>query len=99
MDNYNKLQFMAKRLNDRFGEGTAFQIVTRLAEECGEVAEQVNHFEGTGVKKEKHGEPKVEKMTKELMDVMRCIMQLAIHYKIEKELEYTINKHYEKHQK
>ena len=41
-----------------------FQIMTRLLEECGELAEQVNHFEGTGVKREKHGEPDKAKLAK-----------------------------------
>jgi NTP pyrophosphatase (non-canonical NTP hydrolase) len=31
--------------------------MTRLLEESGELAQQVNHFEGAGVKREKYGEP------------------------------------------
>jgi NTP pyrophosphatase (non-canonical NTP hydrolase) len=31
--------------------------MTRLLEECGELAKEVNHFEGTGIKRQKYGEP------------------------------------------
>lgn len=44
--------------NRRWASGnTPFQIVTRLCEEAGEIAAAVNHFEGAGVKRQKHGEP------------------------------------------
>ena len=48
---------LARRFPDNNGP---FEIMTRLLEECGELAEQVNHFEGIGVKREKHGEPELE---------------------------------------
>ena len=46
-----KLYKIAEGLNNRFKDGDdPFYIVTRLAEECGEVASQVSHFEDKGVK-------------------------------------------------
>ena len=45
---------------------TPFHIITRLLEECGELAEQVNHFEGIGVKREKLGAPDPKKLAKEI---------------------------------
>jgi NTP pyrophosphatase (non-canonical NTP hydrolase) len=44
-------------LNKRFPDGNQpFQIITCLCEEAGELAQVVNHFEGS-VKRQKMGEP------------------------------------------
>ena len=52
----DKLYKIAEGLNNKFpGGNDPFMIVTRLAEECGEVAAEVNHFEGQGVKLERYG--------------------------------------------
>lgn len=72
-----------------------FQIMTRLLEECGELAEQVNHFEGSGVKRQKHGEPDRAKLAKEVQDVMRCALQIAHHYGIEEELAASVDRSYQ----
>ena len=81
-------------LNKRFPNGNdPFQIITRLAEECGELAAEVNHFEGTGVKVDKWGEPDRSKLAKEIMDVVRCALQVAMYYQVEDELETVINAH------
>ena len=79
----------------RFPDGNnPFQIMTRLLEECGELAEQVNHFEGMGVKREKHGEPDKEKMAKEVKDVIRGALQIALYYGIEAEVEASFEESY-----
>lgn len=53
----NKLIPITKGLNRRFTDGdNPFQIATRLLEECGELAKEINQFEGCGVKREKYGE-------------------------------------------
>jgi NTP pyrophosphatase (non-canonical NTP hydrolase) len=63
----NKLYKIAEALNVKFPDGiNPFMIVTRLAEECGEVAAKVNHFERKGVKVARHGEPDRKKFAKEL---------------------------------
>ncbi len=81
-------------LNKRFPNGNEpFQIIARLAEECGELAAEVNHFEGAGVKQEKWGEPNRSKLAKEIMDVVRCALQVAMYYQVEDELEKTIEIH------
>jgi NTP pyrophosphatase (non-canonical NTP hydrolase) len=75
-------------LNRRFPAGNdPYQIMTRLLEECGELAQQVNHFEGAGVKREKYGEIDRDKMAKEIKDVIRGALQIAIYYGIEDEVE------------
>ncbi|MBE2201622.1 MAG: MazG-like family protein [Anaerolinea sp.] len=78
-------------LDKRFPEGRdPFQIMTRLAEECGELAAQVNHFENSGVKRLKHGEPDKTKLAKEVMDVLRCALQIADYYQAGAELEAVV---------
>jgi len=95
--NLEKLYAITHGLNRRFPDGKdPFQMMTRLLEEGGELAQMVNHFEGTGIKKEKYGEPDKAKLAKEVMDLLRCALQITIYYGIESELEEKINASYEK---
>jgi NTP pyrophosphatase (non-canonical NTP hydrolase) len=89
----NEFLLMAKGMNKRFPEGnTPFQIVTRILEECGEVASEVNLWEDTGVKRQKRGEPKKEDLANEIRQSIVALMQLAVYYNVEKELEERIEK-------
>lgn len=93
----DKLHALAKGLTRRFPNGNdPFQMMTRLLEECGELAQLVNHFEGTGIKRQKYGEPDKSKMAKEVMDLLRCGLQVALYYRLEGELESQINQSYGK---
>ena len=93
----DKLYPITHGLNRRFPNGNdPFQMMTRLLEESGELAQMVNHFEGTGIKREKYGEPDKSKLAKEIMDLLRCTLQIAIYYGIEDELDGKINASYEK---
>ena len=95
--NLEKLYAVTRGLNHRFPEGNEpFQMMTRLLEESGELAQMVNHFEGTGIKQEKYGLPDKSKLAKEVMDLLRCALQVSIYYGIEEELERKINESYEK---
>ena len=92
-----KLYAITLGLNRRFPDGNdPFQMMTRLLEEGGELAQMVNHFEGTGIKQEKYGLPDKTKLAKEVMDLLRCTLQIAIYYGVEAELENKINDSYEK---
>ncbi|MCB9430806.1 MAG: hypothetical protein H6668_02375 [Ardenticatenaceae bacterium] len=83
-------------LRQLFPDGESpFQMVARLAEECGELAAQVNHFEGSGVKRHKHGEPDRAKLAKEVQDVLRCALQIAAYYRLEAELDAAIEARYQ----
>jgi NTP pyrophosphatase (non-canonical NTP hydrolase) len=83
-----ELLTIAEGMRRRFPEGNEpFQIMTRLLEECGELAQMVNHFESTGVKREKYGEPDTRKLAKEVMDVLGCALQVALHYGVMDEVE------------
>jgi NTP pyrophosphatase (non-canonical NTP hydrolase) len=90
-----KLWAVTKGLNARFPEGNQpFKIITRLAEECGELAKEVNHCERTGVKIMKYGEPSREHMAKEINDVIRCALQVALYYGVEDEVEAILDRSY-----
>lgn len=83
-------------LNQRFPDGDSpFRIIARLCEEAGELAKTVNHFEGTGIKTEKHGDPDRTQLAKEIQDVMRAALSAARHYGVEDELRQSINKSYD----
>lgn len=92
----DKLHTINENLRRRFPDGDdPFRIMTRLLEECGELAEQVNHFEDSGVKRAKHGEPDRAKLAKEVQDVLRCALQIAHHYHIEAELDASVERSYQ----
>lgn len=83
----NYLYLIAKALDRRFSDQGPYQTMTRLLEECGELAQQVNHFEGAGVKYQKYGEPDKEHLVKEIQDVITCALQIMMHYQVEDEFE------------
>ena len=88
-----KLYRMAKGHTARFPNGNEpFQIVARILEECGEVASEVNHFERSGIKTQKHGEPSREHMANEIKQAINALIQLAQYYGIERELEQSIDR-------
>ena len=81
----------------RFPEGqNPFQIMTRLLEECGELAEQVNHFEGIGVKRAKLGDPDPRNLAGEVAGVLHCALNLAICYHVETEVEEVFETYYQR---
>jgi NTP pyrophosphatase (non-canonical NTP hydrolase) len=93
----DKLYKIVEGLNNRFQDGNGpFEIVTRLAEECGEVAAEVNHFERKGVKVEKYGEPDRAKFAKELQDVIGVVLQLTLYYGLEVELKASVERLYQR---
>jgi NTP pyrophosphatase (non-canonical NTP hydrolase) len=81
----------------RFPDGhDPFQIMTRLLEECGELAQQVNHFQSSGVKRERHGEPNREALAKEVRQALIGVLQIAIYYGIEDEVEASLEGSYQR---
>ena len=78
---------------ERFPNGNEpYQIVTRVLEECGEVASEVNHFEKSGIKSQKHGELSKQKLADEIKQAMSCLAQLIQYYNIETEFESSLEK-------
>lgn len=83
---------MVEASNKRFPEGVEpFQMATRLLEECGEVAAEINHWEGSGLKRQKRGEPKKEYLANELRQTIVELFKIAVYYSVENELEESIN--------
>ena len=92
-----KLYLLAKGYTNRFPNGNEpYQITTRLLEECGEVASEVNHFEKSGIKSLKHGEPSKQHLADEIKQAVNALMQLAVYYNVENELEKSIDVSLEK---
>ena len=95
LDYFQKLYRNVDALNVRFPEGNEpFKIITRLCEEAGELASEINHFERIGVKIQKHGEPDRQHLAKEVQDVMRAALAIARYYHIEQELQISIDNSY-----
>lgn len=94
---WQKIVKIGEGYNQKFPAGNEpFQIITRLAEEVGELATQVGHFEGTGSKREKLGDPNKEKLAEEIYDVIKSAYNVAQYYKIEPEFENKVNQIYQK---
>lgn len=84
---------MVEASNKRFPKGVEpFQMVTRLLEECGEIAAEVNLWEDSGVKRQKHGDPKKENIANEIRQAMVELVKIARYYHVEEELESAIQK-------
>lgn len=82
---------MVEASNKHFPNGVEpYQMLSRLLEECGEVASEVNLWEDSGIKRQKHGEPKKENLANELRQAMLELFKIANYYHVEKELEDSI---------
>ena len=87
-----KLKQLAEGMNNRFPDGNyAFQIATRILEECGEVAKEVNRLEKSGTKVLRHGNGTKEALAGEIKDAMNALMQLAIYYDVVEQVQESIN--------
>ena len=83
-----QLWIITRGWNHRYPDGNnPYKIMTRLLEECGEVAQQVNHFEGAGIKRQKYGEPDRKELAKEVSQVLRCALEVAVYYNLEVQVE------------
>lgn len=91
MTSFDNLLLLARGMNARFPEGNEpYQIMTRLLEECGEVAKEVHRFEKSGTKVARHGEGSKEDLADEVKDVMNALMQLVLYYGIEEEVMQSV---------
>lgn len=82
---------MAEASNRRFPDGVKpYQMATRLLEECGEVATEINLWEDSRIKRQKHGDPKKENIANEIRQAMVELVKIAMYYHVEEELEAAI---------
>ena len=87
-----RLYRMVEGSNRKFPDGVdPYQMATRLLEECGEVASEINHWENSGTKK--------QKLADELRQAMAELIKIAMYYHVEKELEASIDKKLQQYQK
>lgn len=86
------LQTLATGMNRRFPEGNnPYQIATRLLEECGEVAKEVNRQEGSGTKVQRHGPGSKRDLAGEIRDALNALNQLCLYYGAYPELGRAIS--------
>ena len=91
-DHLEALFEIVDALNKKYPTGnTPFQIVARLTEEVGELAQAVNHCERTGIKVEKYGPPDRARLATEVHHVLRAALGVARYYGIEGELKDSID--------
>lgn len=94
---WEKLRAINEGFARRFPNGNdPFQMMTRLLEECGELATEVNIFEASGIKRQKHGEPDPKRLAQEVKGVLICVLQIAQHYGVAAELAATIEYTYQR---
>jgi len=86
-----RLYKMVEASNKRFPNGVQpFQMATRLLEECGEIASEINLWEDSGIKRQKHGAPCKENIANEIRQAMVELAKIAVYYHVEEELEQSI---------
>lgn len=87
-----KLYAMARGYKKRYPRGDEpFQMAARLLEECGEAASEINLWKDSGIKRQKRGEPRKEDLAKEIKQALAALMQIAVYYETENELEVSID--------
>jgi predicted acetyltransferase/NTP pyrophosphatase (non-canonical NTP hydrolase) len=92
---FKQLSKVNQVLNRRFPEGNQpYQIMTRLLEEAGELAKEVSHFEGSGVKVEKYGLPERAHFAMEVKHVLLVALQIAGYYHLEQDLIDSVEQSY-----
>jgi NTP pyrophosphatase (non-canonical NTP hydrolase) len=95
VDTFTALAETVAVLDRRFPDhNSPFARLSRLLEEAGELAQQVHHAEGMGVKNTKHGEFEPEHLAKEVMDVLRCAIGVAGHYGVIGQVRDLISSHH-----
>ena len=87
----DRLYKMAAGHTARYPNGNEpYKIASRILEECGEVASEINHFENSGIKMQKHGAPSKKHMADEIKQAINALIQLVQYYGVENELELSI---------
>lgn len=82
---------MAEASNRRFPKGVEpYQMATRLLEECGEVAAEINLWEDSGIKRQKHGAPRKENIANEIRQAIVELLKIAKYYGVEQELNRSV---------
>ena len=95
-DTFTQLAELVAALDRRFpAHNGPFERASRLAEESGELAAAVNHAERMGVKHDKHGDPDLNNLVKEVEDVLRSALGIAHHYGVVDRVRASIAHHHQ----
>jgi NTP pyrophosphatase (non-canonical NTP hydrolase) len=87
----DRLLLIVEAQKRRFPDGLEpFKMITRLVEECGELATEIQVWEDEGLKRAKHGAPDRARTAKEVMDVLTAALTIADHYGITRDVEDRI---------
>ena len=96
-DSMEQLIKLAQGSMKRFPNGKdPFQTESRLLEECAEVASEINLLEDSGIKRQKHGEPKKENIAGEIRQAINALMQIALYYDVTDELQQSMDESLER---
>jgi NTP pyrophosphatase (non-canonical NTP hydrolase) len=96
MNDLEKLWHINEGFRLRFPDSNSpWQMLARILEEGGELAQQVAHFEDSGIKRQKYGEPDWHKLATEVKGVLIAALQIAQHYGIQEELSQSIERTYQ----
>lgn len=90
--NIMELRQLQKRIEDSSNSNpfkNPQEIMLALTEELGEVAQEVALLEKVGNKANWEKEPSKERLTKEIRDLLNCVIVLSNHYEIDLENEYS----------
>ena len=86
-----KIQMVAEAQTQRFPNGdNPFKILSRLLEESGEVAWEINHYERNGICLEKLNSERKSELVAETYQVMIAICQLIQYFNLEDDFKNRI---------
>lgn len=90
-ESMDRLLLIVEAQKRRFPDGSnPFMMMTRLVEECGELATEVQVWEDAGLKRAKHGEPDRARTAKEVMDILTAALTIADYYGIAADVQDRI---------
>jgi NTP pyrophosphatase (non-canonical NTP hydrolase) len=79
--------------------GNPYVLLALLVQGSGTLAEAVHHMAGMGMKRDKHGEPTVERLTRAVDMVIVRTLVIADHYELREALRESIQTYYRNYQR
>jgi len=94
-DRLDRLYRIASHYAARFPENaTALGYLSRLTEELGEIAVEVQRLEGAPAKLAKHGPGTLRDLASEVEDLLHTALGLVRHYQAEAEFDAVLDEQY-----
>ena len=90
-DRWDQLYEISRHYAEKFPEGdTPLGYLSRLTEELGEIAVEVQRLEGAPAKVAKHGPGRLPDLASEVEDLIHTALGLIQHYRAEAELDEVV---------